>query len=178
MKEDLRIVVATIAFGMGLDKQNVRSVIHYNMPRTFENYVQEVGRAGRDGKDAFCHCFFSSSDAEKMQSLTHADGISEQTVRGIMDCVFLVPSKSGSNKSTASRAVNQYVSLSMADLNLELDVSESALGTVLVGSCSIFCTCNFLYLVSMLLNTHRCSWSYLRMKASENTFVLYRACTT
>ena len=59
MSGKLNIVVATIAFGMGINKQDVRAVIHYDLPNSFEAYVQEIGRAGRDGLDAFCHTFIS-----------------------------------------------------------------------------------------------------------------------
>lgn len=60
MRGDLKIVVATIAFGMGINKADIRCVIHYNLPMNFESYVQEVGRAGRDGKHAHCHLFLDS----------------------------------------------------------------------------------------------------------------------
>ena len=53
----LRIVVATVAFGMGLNKSDVRAIIHYNIPKNFESFVQEIGRAGRDGLPAYCHVF-------------------------------------------------------------------------------------------------------------------------
>lgn len=55
-----RIVVATVAFGMGINKQDIHGIIHYNMPSAFERYVQEVGRAGRDGQTAHCHLFLNT----------------------------------------------------------------------------------------------------------------------
>lgn len=128
MKGKARIMVATIAFGMGLDKLDVRAVIHFNMPSmylsmlllcqdqstyflphiphfhatstsdsrltthdhtgTLEHYVQEIGRAGRDGLPAYCHSFYSTEDSIKMLSLSHSDGIEQSNAIGILQKVF------------------------------------------------------------------------------------------
>lgn len=60
MSGRLRVVVATVAFGMGLDKSDIRGIIHYNISKTVESYIQEIGRAGRDGNVAYCHLFLDS----------------------------------------------------------------------------------------------------------------------
>lgn len=57
MNGGLRIIVGTVAFGMGLNKPDIRAIIHYDIPKSFESFIQEIGRAGRDKKPAYCHVF-------------------------------------------------------------------------------------------------------------------------
>ncbi|TPX44388.1 hypothetical protein SeMB42_g04348 [Synchytrium endobioticum] len=129
MTGELRIVVATVAFGLGLDKSDVRGIIHFSLPRSMEHYVQECGRAGRDGLESICHAFVSKEEYVRLRSFAYSEGIDQPTIWRFLKKAL--PDKvDGRAFGGKEKSVNIHA-LDIAEMERLFDVKESVLKTIL-----------------------------------------------
>jgi ATP-dependent DNA helicase RecQ len=115
---DLNLVVATIAFGMGIDKADVRFVYHYNLPKGLESYSQEIGRAGRDGGESICELFACRDDVPALENFAYGDTPAGGALAGLFEEVF-------------AHEVGEMFSVSEYELAVRYDIRPLVLKTVL-----------------------------------------------
>ena len=124
------VIVATIAFGMGIDKSDIRAVYHYNLPKTLENYSQETGRAGRDGKTSVCEMLACADDCIVLENFTFGDTPTPQAIRQLLDHLLLGGSEFDVSMYDLSHATDiRPLVIETVITNLELDGILRPLGT-------------------------------------------------
>ena len=118
IQSDTAIVVATIAFGMGIDKADIRSVYHYNLPKSLENYSQEIGRAGRNGEDSLCCMLVDQSDVIPLENFVYGDTPTPGALEKFVESIF---------SNSGHFAISQY------ELSNYCDIRQLVLRTLLTG---------------------------------------------
>ncbi len=125
MKNEAQVVVATNAFGLGINKKDIRFVIHYDIPGTIEAYYQEAGRAGRDGKESFCLLFHSPTDRYLQEFFIQGDNPGPDTIIGVYELLLKMDEEKEYPQDNLLFTYSEIIK------NLDVSVPEMAIGTTL-----------------------------------------------
>ena len=164
-----------MAFGMGINMPNIRAVIHYNMPKAIENYVQEIGRSGRDGLLSRCHVFLETQreDINEIKKYVHMNGYDQKTIKRLLLKIFSFCCNDEEYKCDCEKKsdLNHRVALSISDLVEYLDVKEETILT-------IFCYLESAGHIKIMSNCYKtCSinsykgYSYLNALSKQSPFI-------
>jgi superfamily II DNA/RNA helicase len=182
VKGKTKIIVATNAFGMGINLSSIRAIIHFNMPKSIENYVQEIGRAGRDGQLSRCHLFLESlpSDINEIKKYIYANGYDQMTIKKLIFKIFeccCCQNSSSANIENENDMYNHYVALPIADTIDSLDLREESILTLLcylqkAGYIKLYANCY----KNCMIKSYKGA-EYLKQLAKTNAFasLLFKA---
>lgn len=121
LAHQVRVMIATVAFGMGIDQQDVRAVVHFGMPKSVENYVQEVGRSGRDGLPSTCHLLFNPLDVWTLRSLAHSDTQDRPAIKSLLFEIF---------KTSQGESLPRHISMPIEETEEKFDMKQTTLSTI------------------------------------------------